>query len=93
VGKKASSDGSVMTSHTCDGRYRAWQALEDKYWLQFGMGLHNSNRSIPGWARWETQVGKVDNHPHLLAHVILTTPPSKATSPGKVVPLKSHLAH
>ena len=44
------------------------------------------------WARWETQVGKVDNHPHLLAHVILITPPSKATSPGKVVPLKSHLA-
>ena len=73
VGKKASSDGSVMTSHTCDGRYRTWvqmesaadhepsamhpallnayteyiynesvgtwQALEDKYWLQFGMGF------------------------------------------------------
>lgn len=39
VGKKASSDGSVMTSHTCDGRYRTWQVLEDKYWLQFGMGF------------------------------------------------------
>ena len=24
VGKKASRDGSVMTSHTCDGRYRTW---------------------------------------------------------------------
>lgn len=24
VGKLASTDGSVMTSHTCDGRYRTW---------------------------------------------------------------------
>ena len=24
VGKKASTDGSVITSHTCDGRYRTW---------------------------------------------------------------------
>ncbi len=24
VGRLASSDGSVMTSHTCDGRYRTW---------------------------------------------------------------------
>lgn len=24
VGRKASADGSVMTSHTCDGNYRTW---------------------------------------------------------------------
>ena len=24
VGKKASADGSVMTSHTCDSWYRTW---------------------------------------------------------------------
>ncbi|MGN0234674.1 MAG: dipeptidase [Bacteroidaceae bacterium] len=24
VGRKASADGSVMTSHTCDGNYRSW---------------------------------------------------------------------
>ena len=24
VGKKASADGSVITSHTCDGNYRTW---------------------------------------------------------------------
>ena len=24
VGKNASTDGSVITSHTCDGRYRTW---------------------------------------------------------------------
>ena len=28
VGKKASSDGSVITSHTCDGRYRTWVSIE-----------------------------------------------------------------
>jgi dipeptidase len=28
VGKKASTDGSVITSHTCDGRYRTWLRWE-----------------------------------------------------------------
>ena len=28
VGRKASTDGSVMTSHTCDGRYRTWAQIE-----------------------------------------------------------------
>lgn len=28
VGKKASSDGSVITSHTCDGMYRTWVKIE-----------------------------------------------------------------
>ncbi|MBR3799586.1 MAG: C69 family dipeptidase [Bacteroidales bacterium] len=28
VGKKASADGSVITSHTCDGRYRTWMTIE-----------------------------------------------------------------
>lgn len=28
VGKKASKDGSVITSHTCDGRYRTWVSIE-----------------------------------------------------------------
>ena len=27
VGKKASTDGSVMTSHTCDGNYRTWMEV------------------------------------------------------------------
>lgn len=27
VGKNASTDGSVMTSHTCDGRYRSWMNI------------------------------------------------------------------
>ena len=28
VGRKASVDGSVITSHTCDGRYRTWAQME-----------------------------------------------------------------
>jgi len=28
VGKKASVDGSVITSHTCDGNYRTWLRIE-----------------------------------------------------------------
>ena len=28
VGKLASTDGSVITSHTCDGRYRTWAQME-----------------------------------------------------------------
>ena len=28
VGKRASKDGSVITSHTCDGRYRTWMYME-----------------------------------------------------------------
>lgn len=28
VGKKATTDGSVITSHTCDGRYRTWVTIE-----------------------------------------------------------------
>ncbi len=28
VGKDASTDGSVMTSHTCDSRYRTWMRWE-----------------------------------------------------------------
>ncbi|MDE5886321.1 MAG: C69 family dipeptidase [Muribaculaceae bacterium] len=29
VGKKASADGSVMTSHTCDSWYRTWMQMTD----------------------------------------------------------------
>jgi len=28
VGRQASTDGSVITSHTCDGRYRTWAYVE-----------------------------------------------------------------
>jgi len=28
VSKGASADGSVITSHTCDGRYRTWMTMK-----------------------------------------------------------------
>ena len=28
VGRLASADGSVITSHTCDGRYRTWVQMD-----------------------------------------------------------------
>ena len=28
AGRKATVDGSVITSHTCDGRYRTWLSVE-----------------------------------------------------------------
>jgi len=30
VGKQASSDGSVMTAHSCDGNYRTWLQIEPR---------------------------------------------------------------
>lgn len=30
VGKKASTDGSVMTAHTCDSNYRTWLSMEKR---------------------------------------------------------------
>ena len=30
VGKKASTDGSVMTAHSCDSNYRTWVTIEDR---------------------------------------------------------------
>ena len=52
VGKKASKDGSVITSHTCDGRYRTWVSVEPaKDWPEGSMhqvykgSMHTASRS------------------------------------------------
>ena len=43
VGKKASADGSVITSHTCDGRYRTWMTVEPARDYRAG-SLHTVNK-------------------------------------------------
>jgi dipeptidase len=61
VGKAASTDGSVMTAHSCDGNYRTWARIEPRrenapgaqkaiYW---GV-LHNE---VPGDMRGVTRKG------------------------------------
>ena len=50
VGKQATTDGSVITSHTCDGRYRTWMSIEParkpgKYNLPVRKGtMHTTHR-------------------------------------------------
>ena len=36
VGKKASTDGSVITSHSCDGNYRTWLTIEPHKYYEKG---------------------------------------------------------
>ncbi|MDR0499297.1 MAG: C69 family dipeptidase [Holophagales bacterium] len=49
VGKKASTDGSVITSHSCDGNYRAWLNIQPRTKNQPG-----SDREI-WWGKMHTE--------------------------------------
>jgi dipeptidase len=49
VGKKASSDGSVITSHSCDGNYRAWLNIKPRTKYEL-----NSQREI-WWGKMHTE--------------------------------------
>ena len=63
VGKNASTDGSVMTAHSCDSNYRTWLRMEKRRYFKKGdmetiyKGLlHNEE---PGDMRNVTEKGKI----------------------------------
>ena len=56
VGKKASTDGSVMTAHSCDSNYRTWLTMEESktyadgkqpiYWGMLHTEEHDDLRNL-----------------------------------------------
>jgi len=63
VGKNASTDGSVMTAHSCDSNYRTWLRMEKRRYFKKGEMesiykglLHNEE---PGDMRNVTEKGKI----------------------------------
>lgn len=78
VGKKASSDGSVITSHTCDGRYRTWVSIVPaKDWKDgskhqvFKGTMHTSNS---GDKNGMTLAGEIPQVAHTFAYINTSYP-------------------
>lgn len=63
VGKKASADGSVITSHTCDGRYRTWLQVEKAQKFDKDTSLNIYKGSLKTETPWDQRnkksVGKI----------------------------------
>lgn len=67
VGRLASTDGSVMTSHTCDGVYRTWVEVFPHMKYEKG-SLHSvySGMLVPGETSWDMRkVEKKGNIPEV----------------------------
>ena len=73
VGRMASSDGSVITSHTCDGRYRTWVRMEPA--RDFGKDAKHAvlrgtmHTSSPEDTTGVKLMGEIPEAPHCYAYL------------------------
>ena len=73
VGCKASADGSVITSHTCDSKYRTWVTMEPAADHEEGT-MHKvykgtMHTSRPGSMENVTLAGEIPEAPHTYAYM------------------------
>ena len=81
VGKKASTDGSVITSHTCDGMYRTWVRWEQAQDYEKG-----STQKLGLWA------GKLAfNHPTTKERLVFVAMPDDTAAPWDKFNLEKYL--
>jgi dipeptidase len=73
VGKKATTDGSVITSHTCDGRYRTWLRIEKAEDHADTIKYEVYKGSLKTETAWDTRnvelVGKIPQVSHTYAYL------------------------
>lgn len=73
VGCKASADGSVITSHTCDSRYRTWVTMEPaadhKEGTMHKVYKGTMHTSRPGSMEGVTLAGEIPEAPHTYAYM------------------------
>ena len=76
VGKKASTDGSVMTAHTCDSNYRTWLTMEKRKQYKTGDtqpiytgALHNEEPHDPRGKKEKGRIPAIDGETYRFLNV------------------------